>query len=85
MLSSIINLAHSLYPTVFSMFPHAFPNPNYRNGLFRSQNLTSYRESSLKMHLSTDAITLDILFANSFYKLHFEVNNISVVEFGSCS
>lgn len=28
---------------------------------------------------------LDILFANSFYKLHFEVNNILVVEFGSCS
>lgn len=28
---------------------------------------------------------LDILFANSSYKLHFEVNNILVVEFGSCS
>lgn len=67
------------------MFPHAFPNLKYRNGLFRSQNLTSYRESSLKMHISTDDITLDILFANSFYKLHFEANNISVVECGSCS
>lgn len=64
---------------------HALPDLEYRNGLFRSQNQTSYRESSSKMHISTDDITLDILFANSFYKLHFEVNNISVVEFGSCS